>query len=67
MNLPEYIEKIGDDAAAVLFGVKPRTAKSWRLGDRFPRPKQAQFIVEASKGEVTMDGIYERPPSQAAA
>lgn len=56
MNLREYIEKMGDEKAAKLFQVKPRTVMSWRLGDRTPRPKQAKIIVE--KSPVTMEGIY---------
>lgn len=56
MNLPEYIAEMGDDKAARLFGVTKRTAMSWRLRDRFPRPAQAEVIV--SKSPVTMEGIY---------
>lgn len=56
MTLVDFIEKEGDAKAARLFRVKPRTTKSWRLGDRHPRPKQAQIIVR--KSPVTMEGIY---------
>lgn len=56
MTLVEFIEQEGDARAAKLFRVKPRTAKSWRLGDRTPRPKQARIIVE--KSPVTMQEIY---------
>ena len=56
MNLKTFIEKVGDAKAAKLFGVKPRTVMSWRLGDRTPRPKHAKTIVANSP--VTMNGIY---------
>jgi hypothetical protein len=56
MNLKEFIEQMGDEKAAKLFEVKPRTVMSWRLGDRVPRPKQARIITERSP--VTLDGIY---------
>ena len=56
MTLVEFIEQEGDEKAARLFKVKPRTTKSWRLGDRTPRPKQARIIVK--KSPVTMQEIY---------
>jgi len=58
MKLREYIEMIGDEEAARLFSVKPRTAASWRRGERYPRPKQAAVIVEKTKGRVTYADIY---------
>lgn len=58
MELKKYIEKHGDDKCAEIFNVKPRTAASWRRGERFPRPEQANFIVKATNGEVTLNGIY---------
>jgi hypothetical protein len=59
MDLIEYLEKMNDDTkAAKLFGVKPRTVLSWRLGDRTPRPAQAAVIVK--KSPVTYEGIYKR-------
>ena len=57
-KLAEYIAEVGDEKAAAMFGVKTRTAKSWRLGDRYPRPEQAKVIVENSP--VTYEGIYLR-------
>lgn len=56
VTLPDYIIKIGDEAAAKLFGVKPRTAMSWRLRRRFPTKDQADIIV--SKSPVSYDGIF---------
>lgn len=64
MRLVEYIEQVGDEHAAQLFRVKRRTAMSWRLGSRSPRPWKAQEIVEKTGGAVTMAEIYE--PRQAA-
>ena len=58
VTLREYIESKGDQAAADLFGVPVRTVMSWRLGDRMPRPKTAQLIVERTEGEVSMNDIY---------
>ena len=55
-TLPEYIETIGDEAASILFGVEKRTAQSWRLRTRLPRPEQADVIVK--KSPVTWEGIY---------
>lgn len=67
MNLPEYIQAVGDAAAAEKFGVKPRTAASWRRRERFPRPEQAEMIVRTSP--VTYAGIYgnEDAPSESPA
>ena len=56
MTLIEYIETVGDAAAAKVFGVKVRTAKSWRLGDRIPRPKIAKRIIRLAP--LTYEGIY---------
>jgi DNA-binding transcriptional regulator YdaS (Cro superfamily) len=65
MRLNKYIEAIGDAAAAELFGVKERTAASWRRGERRPRPEQAAVIVEASRGKVSYAEIY-APDAEAA-
>lgn len=58
MELSKYIEQVGDDVAAKLFKVKPRTAASWRRKERHPRPSQANTIVRATKGEVSFADIY---------
>ncbi len=52
----EYLKALGDEKAARLYAVKPRTIKSWRLRDRTPRPEQARMIVDRSP--VTYDSIY---------
>lgn len=58
MRLKDYIEKHGDSECARIFGVKERTAASWRRLERMPRPEQARKIVAATGGEVGMSGIY---------
>ena len=51
-----YLADLGDERAAEVLKCKRRTIKSWRLGDRFPRPREALKIV--ARGVVTMDDIY---------
>lgn len=58
MTLQEFIRQHGDAEAARLFGVRVRTVASWRRGERYPRVEQAQNIVLASKGTITLDGIF---------
>jgi len=61
MNLRDFLKEIGDDTAAKLIGVKPRTIGAWRRGERFPRPAQAERILRASNGRVDYAGIYSAP------
>jgi DNA-binding transcriptional regulator YdaS (Cro superfamily) len=56
-----YLAAIGDEEAARRLGVKVRTVKSWRLGDRVPRPEQARAIV--GRAPVTLDDIYGTAPT----
>jgi len=58
MNLSDYIAQIGDSAAARLFGIPERTAKSYRNGERLPRPGKALQIIDATGGKVDWAGIY---------
>jgi len=58
MTLPDYIKKHGDEKCANLFGAKLRTIGSWRRRERYPRRDKAQEMVVASKGELTMTGIF---------
>jgi len=58
MDLTAFIAEVGDERAAKLFGVTVRTAASWRRRERLPRPKQVPNIVKASKGKVTIEGVY---------
>jgi len=61
-TLKDFIKELGDEKSGKLFEVKTRTALSWRLGQREPRPDQARLIVKKTArhriGPVTMDGIY---------
>lgn len=56
MKLSDYIKRVGDAKAARIFGVKERTAASWRRGERMPRKEHASVIVK--KSPVTYAGIY---------
>jgi hypothetical protein len=58
MDLPAFIEDLGDAEAAKLFGVKERTAASWRRQERKPRPTQIPKIIKASKGTLSYETIY---------
>lgn len=66
MTLAEYIKKNGHAEAARLFGVSLSTIKSWRWGQRTPRPDKANEIVSVTGGEVSLSGIYAQKPSEAA-
>jgi len=55
----EYLERLGDQKAAKLFSVSERTAQSWRLGDRVPRPEQAKAIIAVTP--LTYESIYGMP------
>ena len=58
MNLSDYIKAKGEDEAARLFRVSIHTIKSWRYGQRNPRPDKANEIVATTGGEVSLSGIY---------
>lgn len=58
MTLKTYIDFVGNEIAAKLFNVKIRTIVSWKRGDRSPRLEKAKEIIKATKGKVTMEGIY---------
>lgn len=57
MDLPEYIARVGDAAFAAVVGITERTAMSYRLRQRQPRPKVARKIIELTP--VTWSGIYD--------
>lgn len=59
MKLSDYIKKVGDKKAAEKFGVQERTAASWRRGERIPKPRKAQEIVELLDGLVSLEGCYQ--------
>ena len=58
MTFRQYLEALGDEKAAVRFGISPRVAKSYRLGERRPRPKLARQMVRRSRGALTLESIY---------
>ena len=58
LSLPQFIESIGDEAAAQLFDAELRTVPSWRRRERLPRPEKAQRMVVAAEGQLTLDSIY---------
>lgn len=59
MDLDEYIQQMGKEKSANLFGVKERTVDSWLRWERRPSRKKAKEII--TKSPVTYDGIYTRP------
>ena len=63
-TLCRFIDEVGDKAAAEIAGISVRTAASYRLGERVPRPDIAQRFVDT--GRVTWEGIY-KPASKPAA
>ncbi len=64
MEFRDYLKTLGDERAAELFGVKPRTVRSWRFGERAPRLRQARTIVERTQGAITLAEIYAPPTKQ---
>lgn len=58
MELKAYIKKHGIKRCTELFGVSKWTVKSWRSGERTPRPEAATRIVQVTGGEVSLAGIY---------
>lgn len=60
MKLTDYIELIGRQKAARLFGVTDQAISHWMTGRRLPSTDVARIIVERSP--VTWEGIYANPP-----
>jgi DNA-binding transcriptional regulator YdaS (Cro superfamily) len=58
MKLVKYIEEQGDHVAARRFRVKVRTVRSWRYGDRAPRPAKAVEIERVTRRQVTVAECY---------
>lgn len=56
MTLSEYIREVGPAVFAKRFRIKERTAVSYMYGDRTPRPKLANKIVEQTP--VDWAGVY---------
>ena len=58
MTLKEYIIKRGEGPLAKEMGVSVDTVKSWRYGNRAPRPKQAKKLILMTGYAMTWEDIY---------
>ena len=58
MTLQDFIRDMGDGRAAALFGVKERTAASWRRGERFPRAQDIPRMIELSGGRLEYASFF---------
>ena len=58
MTLKEYIIKRGEGPLAKEMGVSVDTVKSWRYGNREPRPKQAKKLILMTGYAMTWEAIY---------
>ena len=54
----DYLKRIGDKAAAKKFGITERAARSYREGQRRPKPKDAIAMIIRSKGAFKLEDIY---------
>lgn len=58
MNLKAYIEKHGDQIAARTLAAPVRTVRSWRLGERVPKPSKAADIEKRTGRRVKIAECY---------
>tara|TARA_R100000995_G_scaffold73218_1_gene42008 strand:+ start:224 stop:571 length:348 start_codon:yes stop_codon:yes gene_type:complete len=58
ITLKKYIEFIGIEPAAELFGCSTHAAKAWRYGNRQPSIEQAKKIIKASNGKLDFEAIF---------
>lgn len=58
MTLKEYIIKRGELPLAKDLGVSVDTVRSWRYGNREPRPKQAKKLILMTGYAMTWEDIY---------
>jgi DNA-binding transcriptional regulator YdaS (Cro superfamily) len=58
MTLKEWITKVGDAEAAKRLGIKERTVKSWRLGERMPRPAKVRDIAKITGNRVSFKECF---------
>jgi hypothetical protein len=58
MTLKQYIEFVGEEAAAELFGAKRNTVRSWRYNQRQPSIKEAKKIILRTGGRLDFESIY---------
>jgi len=57
MTFQEWLKGKGDLTVATMLGVSRYTARSWRLGTRFPRKEEARKLA-AIEPSMTLDVIY---------
>lgn len=65
ISLRDFIARTGDEEAARILGIRPRTAQAYRLGNRVPRPTLAREFVRRAP-ELTMASIYDEPADDVA-
>ena len=58
MTLSTYIEFIGIEPAAKLFGCSTASARAWRYGNRRPSIEQAKNIIMESNGKLDFEAIF---------
>lgn len=57
--LSKLISDMGAEEFADRFGVSVRASKSWQYGERLPRARQAQRLVDKSNGTLSLTMIYQ--------
>lgn len=58
MILREFIKKRGEMPIAKELGVSIDTVRSWRYGNREPRPKVAKKLIILSNDNLNWEDIY---------
>ena len=63
MKLLQYLKlsKIDDETFAGAIGVTVSGLRKWKYGERVPRPKMIERIVQETQGAVTANDFYEAP------
>lgn len=64
LSLSDFIARHGDEEAARILGIRPRTAQAYRLGNRVPRPERAREFVRRAP-QLTMASVYADPTDDA--
>lgn len=65
LSLIDLITEIGDDRAAEMFGVKPRTVASWRRSERWPLARDIPHLIELSGGRLSLESFFYRSRTDA--
>lgn len=58
LSLVDFIHALGDEQAAAVLGVKPRTVQSWRRAERMPRTRDIPLLIERSGGRLTHASFF---------